>query len=195
MNMLNRRLKLLSISGSPRNPSRTEALVTAIGRSVANRVSAEWRHFGVPEIAPAIMPALTAKDLSAEGHEVIARVESADILVVGTPVYRASFTGLLKHLFDLVRFDALRGRISVLAATGGSPLHGLIAEHQLRPLMSFFGTHTVPTTIYAEERDFTEYEISNPAIRQRIENAAEDVARLIDGRSPVAHETVFAEGG
>ena len=176
-------LKLVSINGSPRQPSRTEALVTTLADAIAVRTGARRLHIALSEQAAHILSALTADRLSVDGRSIIDAVETADILVVGTPVYRGSFTGILKHLFDLTRFDALKGRISVLAASGGTPLHGLATEHQLRPLLSFFGTHTVPTAIYALESDFIDHQLTNPLIRERINLAADEAARLLSLRS------------
>ncbi len=179
-----RDLNLVSITGSPRLPSRTDVLVQAIAAEIVAATGAAWRHLRISEIAPHFMPALTRDGLSAVGEGLIANIEAADIVLIGTPVYRASFTGALKHLFDLVDYQALRGRVAVLAATGGNRHHGLVTEHQLRPLMSFFGTFTVPTAMYAEEADFAGYEIASPAIIARIAQVAREVSLLTGARAP-----------
>src|ERR671918_283478 len=59
-------------------------------------------------------------------------------LMVASPVYRASFTGLFKHVFDFVGQYSLIDTPVLLAATGGSDRHALIIDHQFRPLFSFF---------------------------------------------------------
>ena len=112
-------------------------------------------------------------------------VETADLLVIGTPVYRASYTGALKHLFDLVRHDALAGKPVILTATGGSHLHGLVTEHQLRPLFGFFNALSLPTAVYATEADFRDYRIVNPAINDRIERAVTEAVGLFRTRTPL----------
>jgi FMN reductase len=99
------------------------------------------------------------------------RIESADLLVVATPVYRASFTGLFKHLFDFVDQYALVDTPVLLAATGGSERHALIIEHQLRPLFGFFQALALPVGVYAHDSDFTDYKISNEQLTDRIEKA------------------------
>jgi FMN reductase len=189
-----KRPKLVSLSGSPRSPSKTDVLVSTLSSAITQRTSAESKSFTLSEIAPAVLPALTRENLSPEGEAVIATIEAADIVVVGTPVYRASFTGILKHVLDLVRYDALIGRIGVLAATGGSPLHGLVVEHQLRPLLSFFGTHTAPTGVYATDADFTDYKITNSAITKRIDSAANEVQRLLTGWSASPEPSALIRG-
>jgi FMN reductase len=87
---------------------------------------------------------------------------------VATPVYRASYTGLFKHLFDLVHHESLIDIPVLLAATGGSDRHALVIDHQLRPLFSFFQAQTLPVGVYAVEKDFDGYDIASAALQERI---------------------------
>jgi FMN reductase len=170
-------MNILGISGSVKQPSRTGRVVSDILASIERRASVSTDIIDLAVAAPILFRALRADQLDEAGRRIIDAVEAADVLVVGSPVYRASYTGALKHVFDLVDFRALQGKRVVLAATGGTPLHGLMLEHQFRPLFGFFGAVTVPTTVYAVEADFTEYTLSNPAVEARIERA---VAELFD---------------
>ncbi len=140
------------------------------------------------DAASVIFSSLTRAQTSDVGEAIIRSVETADALVVATPVYRASYTGALKHLFDLVDYQALAGKPVILAATGNSNLHGLVTEHQLRPLLSFFGALTVPTAIYASEADFAEYTLTSAAVFERIDRAADEIARLIAAPPPSARQ-------
>lgn len=170
-------MKVLGISGSVKQPSRTSRVVSDIIAAIEKRADVTADTIDLAVVAPILFRALRSDQLDEEGRRIVDAVEAADVLVVGSPVYRASYTGALKHLFDLVDFRALQGKRVVLAATGGTPLHGLMLEHQFRPLFGFFGAVTVPTTVYAVEADFTEYTLSNSAVEARIERA---VAELID---------------
>lgn len=170
---------VLGISGSVRRPSRTAHLVDLIADGIAGRLGGDVSGIDLAETAPVLFRALRADQLDTQGRAIIERVETADVLVVGSPVYRASYTGALKHLFDLVDYRALAGKSVILAATAGTPLHGLMIEHQLRPLFGFFGALTVPTAVYAIESDFTEYALTNPAIHQRIERAIEELRTFL----------------
>lgn len=89
------------------------------------------------EIAPLLGGAIYRNQLPQQVQDDLATVENADALIVGTPVYRASFTGLFKHFFDFVEQNALIDVPVLLAASGGSERHALVLEHQLRPLFSF----------------------------------------------------------
>lgn len=160
--------RVLGLSGNVKSPSRTSALVGSILGSIEGRFGAEVRQIDMVDAAPILFRALRADQLDAAGQEIVRAVETADVLVVGSPVYRASYSGALKHLFDLVHFESLIGKPVILAATGGTPLHGLMIDHQLRPLFAFFKTLTLPTSVYGLESDFVAHAISNPEIRKRI---------------------------
>jgi FMN reductase len=178
------------ISGSVRRPSRTSALVSDLMAAVDRRLGPDadtgrlehrLTSIEMVDAAPLIFSSLTRAQASTAVGAIIRSVETADALIVATPVYRASYTGALEHLFDLVSHEALIGKPVILAATGGSHLHGLVTDHQLRPLLSFFGALTVPTTIYATEADFDGYSLTSAAVTDRIDRAADELARLIAG--------------
>ncbi|MER9881290.1 NAD(P)H-dependent oxidoreductase [Mesorhizobium sp. M0118] len=111
------RISVLGISGGVSTPSRTTAVVSALVKAVASRVPSDAGLIEITEAAPSIFAGLSRRALGASGEAIIQRVEKADLLVVGTPVYRASYTGALKHLFDLVDHRALTGKTVLLAAT------------------------------------------------------------------------------
>lgn len=170
--------KLVCINGSPRRVSRTGVLVDAVAAAVATHVAVERRDIRMAADGPDILSGLTRETLSPRGEALCAMVEDAAMLVVASPVYRASYTGLLKHLFDLVDRDAMRGCAAVLVASGGTPMHGLVMEHQFRPLMAFFGIACATTTIYALGDDIVGDRVADPQIAARIARAAEEVVAL-----------------
>ncbi|MDH7808538.1 MULTISPECIES: FMN reductase [Rhizobium/Agrobacterium group] len=186
-------MNVLGISGSVKQPSRTARIVSDILASIERRASVSVDTIDLAVAAPILFRALRADQLDEAGRRIIDAVEVADVLVVGSPVYRASYTGALKHLFDLVDFRALQGKRVILAATGGTALHGLMLEHQFRPLFGFFGAVTVPTTVYAVEADFTGYTLSNPVVEARVERAVAELIDLLPARNLVAddHQSAF----
>jgi len=170
---------IVTLNGSPRSHSRTASLAGAIAAAIAAKVPAAVNAVHLSDAAPHLLSALSRDAASAAGEAILRTIESADLLVIGTPVYRASIAGALKHIFDLIDRDALIGRIAVLSATGGTPLHALIGEHQLRPLLSFFRVFTVPTFVYATEDEFDAERAPKAAVRERIARAAEEAAHLL----------------
>lgn len=172
-------MNIIGLSGNVKRPSRTASLVETIVSTARDRLRAEGHVIELVDAAPVLFRALRSDQLDAEGRAIIDAIEAADVLVVGSPVYRASYTGALKHLFDLVDYRALTGKRVILAATGGTPLHGLMTEHQLRPLFGFFNALTLPTAVYATEADFADYGIASTAVRDRIERAVSELAQIL----------------
>ena len=104
-----------------------------------------------------LLPGLVARsrdEVSPEVAEALLLVEQADLLLVGTPVYKGSYTGLFKHFIDLLDYKALNSVVVGLLATGGSDRHALVIEHQLRPLFGFFNAHTLPTGVFVPDGAF-----------------------------------------
>ena len=164
-------LRIVGVSGSLREPSKTTALVRELVDEVAAREHAETRLIEVATLGPLFAGALRREDLQPEVEDALRAIETADLLIVASPVYRASFTGLFKHLFDFVGQYALVGTPVLLAATGGGERHALILEHQMRPLFGFFQALTLPVGVYASDTDFDGYELSSDAVKRRIDQA------------------------
>ena len=176
-------IHIVGISGNIRRPSRTHALVRSIGLAVTKHVEASFRSFDILDAGPGLGAAFTRESLSSEALAVIKAIEDADALIVGTPVYKGSYTGLFKHLFDFIEPATLANRPVLLTATGGGQKHALVVEHQLRPLFGFFTALTMPIAIYASDSDFTDYQLSHPAVINRCALAAAQLADLLARRS------------
>lgn len=157
---------IVGISGNPQRPSKTRILV----HTVVERIEAQYGLAGEAydlADAPELGQAIDHKGIVGKLAELIRKIESADALVVGTPVYKGSYTGLFKHLFDLVGPDKLVGKPVILTASGGGDRHALVVEHQLRPLFGFFAAHSMATAVYVNEADFFDGKIkSEPALKR-----------------------------
>lgn len=167
-------LKVVLVSGSLKAPSRTRTLADAIVRSISKRRSAAVVTIDLAETGAQIAPLISRDGIPQSVEELFLAVETADLLVVGSPIYKASYTGLFKHFFDLIPPTALSGLPVILSATGGSDRHALALDHQFRPLFSFFNAAPVPTTIYATDRDLDYTELKNEQISDRIERAVDE---------------------
>ena len=185
-------ISIVAVSGSLHSPSKTTVLVREILQGFAGALRSgagadlevETHLIELSEIGREFSGALSRDDLSPTAEEALRRIESATLLIVASPVYRASFTGLFKHVFDFVGQYALIDKPVLLAATGGSDRHALIIEHQFRPLFSFFQAITLPIGVSASDTDFVDYRIDSTALRERIDQA---IARGL----PVVRSTVL----
>jgi NAD(P)H-dependent FMN reductase len=87
---------------------------------------------------------------------VVAKLQSADAVLLATPVYRATFTGALKNLLDLTPLEALQNKPVGIVAMGATLHHYLGADWQLRAVLSWFGALTLPTSVYLDSSHFSD---------------------------------------
>lgn len=177
---MSRPLRLVAVSGGMQRPSRSTALSEHLLDLIAARIPCEQQLVELGQMAPQLAGALWRSQLPAHVERELAVVEQADVLVVATPVYRGSYTGLFKHFFDFIDQDALIDKPILLAATGGSERHALVIEHQLRPLFSFFQARTLPLGVYATDKDFVDHHVHDEALRQRARLAVQRGLSLIE---------------
>ena len=193
---MTRPLRLVAVSGGLQRPSKAAALAEHLMDLIAEEVLCEQRLVELGQLAPQLAGATWRSHLPETVERELAAVEQADILVVATPVYRGSYTGLFKHFFDFIDQDALIDKPVLLAATGGSERHALMIDHQLRPLFSFFQARTLPLGVYATDKDFTDYRLQDEALLQRATLAVQRALPLIGltrhARSAAAEELVAA---
>jgi len=109
--------------------------------------------------------------------EVLDRVTSADALVVVSPVFNASYSGLFKLFVDALPVGSLDSVPVLLGATGGSARHSLVIEHALRPLFAYLRATTTSTGVFAATEDWG----SPGELDARIERAGRELAVLVGG--------------
>jgi len=180
---------LVGFVGNFSRPSKSFALVEAVANLAEERYGLTPRLHDLVSVGPSLGTARSYKDLDETGRHVVQDIIAADALIVGTPTYKGSYTGLFKHLIDLIDPLALQGKPVILTATGGGERHALIVEHQLRPLFGFFMAHTLPSAVYAADRDFADYRLVSDPIRRRVEQAVAELGAFF----PSAQLAVAAE--
>lgn len=187
--MPGRKPHVVAISGSVRRPSRSRALGDAVAAAALERIDLHFESYDLIDAGPGLGAAFTRDELSDDARRVLDAIENADALIAISPVYKGSYTGLFKHLFDFVSPAGLLNKPVVVGATGGGHRHGLVVEHQMRPLFGFFSAMTVPTSVYASDHEFADNTLIEPAVRQRVDQAAAQLAALLLSRRPVTGET------
>jgi FMN reductase len=75
--------------------------------------------------------------------------------VIGTPIYKAAYSGLLKALLDLLPQFALAGKSVLPLATGGSLAHVLAIDYALRPVLTSLGARHVAQGYFVLESAIT----------------------------------------
>lgn len=176
------RRQLIGITGSLGRPSKTYALVAAIAGRISGQFGASSSLLNLDDFGPSLGQARTLDDLDPPARALVDQVVAADGLIVGSPVYKGSYAGLFKHLFDLIDPATLAGKPVLLTATGGGDKHALVIEHQLRPLFAFFEAAVLPTGVYAGGADFRDGQPAAPALLDRLDRAVTQFAPFVERR-------------
>jgi FMN reductase len=110
-------------------------------------------------------------------------VLAADGLIAVSPIFSASYSGLFKMFFDVLDRDALAGKPTLIAATGGSTRHSLAVEHAIRPLFAYLNAAVVATGVYAAAEDWGAGGVTaDGSLVERIDRAARELAAAMIAR-------------
>ncbi|RCJ24683.1 FMN reductase (NADPH) [Nostoc minutum NIES-26] len=140
---------ILAIAGSPSHPSRTYGIL----EHTAKLLGQEGLHVDI----------ISARDLPAEDlvfgrydspalEQPKALLAKADAVIISTPIYKASYTGVLKAFLDLLPQKSFSGKVILPIATGGTIAHLLAIEYALKPVLSELGARHILGTIYAVDK-------------------------------------------
>ncbi|MGZ4505686.1 MAG: FMN reductase [Blastococcus sp.] len=184
---------LAVVSAGLGNPSSTRLLADRLTAATVEAL----RERGITATVEVVELRQHARDLAdnlltgfpnASLREAVDTVTGADGLIVVTPIFSASFSGLFKTFFDVLDKDALAGRPVLMGATAGTARHSLALEHALRPLFAYLRAVVAPTAVFAASEDWAG---GNAGLHGRITRAAGELADLRAGRPPAAPADPF----
>jgi FMN reductase len=145
-------LGIAVVVGNPKTGSRTLRVAMAVAGALQGTAGASAGDPLVVELS-ALGPELFDPDSPAVDAALHA-VARNDLLVVASPTYKATYTGLLKSFFDRYQSDALAGTVSVPVMTGAAPVHALAPEVHLRPLLVELGSCIPTRGLFVTEPEF-----------------------------------------
>jgi FMN reductase len=133
----------ITIVGNPKAGSRTLSAATALTDALIERWSGSGDNAAaknkVIDLADIAGGLLAPWSLSDEAANAVSQARSADLLIVASPTYKASFTGLLKLLLDALPAGSLSDTVVVQLVISGAPTHGHLADVHLRPVLAELG--------------------------------------------------------
>ena len=188
---------MLGIVGSVTDDSRTRAAVErALAGAAAAGADTEVLHLAEYDLDDADGTHLD--DLTGDTAAALELVVESDAYVVGSPVYRAAYSGALKNLLDQVPRGQWQGDVAPLenaavglVATGAADEHFLAIDEELRPLLAFFGVHTVGTSVWAGDDVFADGDIADEETAQHLDQLGGAVVELAGAIADGEHLSGF----
>jgi FMN reductase len=173
-------MSILLLAGSPSERSRSAALLDSVSLRLAGR-GAPVERLHIRDLSPQSLL------LGDTAHRTIAaavdQVVRARAIVVATPVYKAAYSGVLKVFLDLLPQTALKGKVVLPLATGGSPHHMLALDYALRPVLQSLSARHILPGVYATDSQVT----LTPEGAHHL--GAEVAARLDEAVEALLHES------
>ena len=148
-------MKIATVVGNPKPASRTLEAALLVAEAVGGAPSdvvidvvelgAGLLGWGDPDVAAAV-----------------ASVQDADLLIVASPTYKATYTGLVKLFLDQIPADGLAGVTAVPLMLGAGPGHAMAPELLLKPVLVELGA-TCPTKgLYLLDSGYAEPDALEP---------------------------------
>lgn len=181
---------VLSVSGSPSVSSRTARLL----RHLDTRLTSQGHDVIPLDVRTIPAEALLGADFRhpaiVEATELFERVDG---VVIATPVYKASYSGVLKALLDLLPQYALTGKTVLPLATGGTTAHVLAIDYALRPVLNSMGANHIVQGWFTLDKDLTVHEDGSLTVSPA---ASEALTQVVDQFSTaLGHTPVLAAAG
>jgi FMN reductase len=161
---------IVVLSGNPRPHSRTLHLAEEVGAALAARLAQPVPH----TIDVAALGTRLLQPADGQVQDALDRLRRASVLVVATPTYKGTYTGVLKVLLDQLPPQALRDAAAVTVVTAGVPQQAEATERHLRELLTELAAVPVDPGLAVVEQD-----LANAGTA-----AAEYVTRIGDSFTP-----------
>jgi len=126
-----------------------------------------------------------------ELESMINTVVSADAVIVVTPIFSTSYSGLFKSFIDVLDKDSLIGTPVLIGATAGTPRHSLAIDYAIRPLFAYLHADAVSTGVFAASEDWGGTGDQVAPLATRIEKAAAELADAVSRREPATSSDPF----
>lgn len=118
-------------------------------------------------------------------------VVSADALIVVTPIFSTSYSGLFKSFIDVLDPDALTGMPVLIGANAGTARHSLAIDYAIRPLFAYLHAEAVSTGVFAASGDWGASADQVAPLSARVEKGARELAAAVARREPAASADPF----
>ena len=168
-------LRITTVVGNPRVGSRTRLAAEAVAGSLERLARDTGRETEMHVVELAELSGELFAFPSEAADDAVALVRSSDLLVVASPTYKATYTGLLKAFFDRFGSNALAGVVAIPLMLGGAPVHTLAVNVHLHPLLLELGASCPTRGLFVLESELEQldavvetWRAANQSVLQRL---------------------------
>jgi FMN reductase len=172
-------IKAVTLVGNPKTGSRTLQVAEEVTRQVTSWLDPQG-----------IKVANTTVDIAELGggllewenktvNDVLQQIAECKLLIAASPVYKATYTGLLKMLLDRIPMEGLAGHIAIPVMVAAAPIHVLAVETHFRPVLIELGACCPTRGLVVMESKLDEL---SAVVAKWLEVAKPMLAPLLTGR-------------
>lgn len=170
---------IVTLAGSPKVSSRSSSLLRHLSRILATE-HIEIKPYAAHDFDAHILLSGDVSHASIQAFQ--ADVARADGVVIATPVYQASISGVLKTLLDVLPQQALANKTILPLASAGSLAHLLALDYALKPVLGAMKAQDILSGVFAQDAQIhiqNERTVLDEDLRMRLEAAAQQFTHAI----------------
>lgn len=188
--------RIAVISAGLSNPSSTRMLADRLAMATVAElnergVDSEVQTYELRDFAHQITDNMLTGFAPTELEAMISNVTNADALIVVTPIFSTSYSGLFKSFIDVLDPDSLAGKPVLIGANAGTARHSLAIDYAIRPLFAYLHADTVSSGVFAASSDWGSNADDVAPLGRRVEKGARELAERIVANAPVNNSDPF----
>ena len=184
--------RIVALHAGVSEPSTSQMLAERLAESARKALEADSRLasievIGLRPLVKDIALASVGGLVSADLQKVVDALSAADGVILVSPVFQASYSGLFKSAMDVLPAGTLEGVPVLLGATAGTARHSLVTEMALRPLVVYMKALPTQTAVFAASEDFgaawqrpSSSERPESPLSERVVRAGRELAALME---------------
>lgn len=174
-----RALKLVGISGSIVGEKTAVATNKVLEAAKAINHNIQTEFIDLRDYDVELVRGWALVSYNKDTWDVVKKIQEADALIFGSPIYQASISGVLKNLLDHMPMDAFKGKVTGMLTTGGSEKHYLVAEYHLKPILSYLKGLVPSGNVFVHNDSYdVDNEIIDDDVLKRIQRLAQEILNL-----------------